>query len=142
MFEKIPSDEELRVLVGEGLFAVWKGLRSMIEASYYMTGSWNGGGRLWLYEYKYRRGGKTLCSLYAKEKAVGFMVIFGRTERAKFESERETFSQKTREMYDGAKTYHDGKWMMFEPADESLFPDLIRLLRIKRRPNRPDKQEP
>ena len=28
---------------------------------------WNNGGRKWKYEYKYRRGRKTLCALYAKE---------------------------------------------------------------------------
>ena len=31
---------------------------------------------------------------------------------------------------------HDGKWIMFEPTDESLFDDFMRLLAIKRRPNR------
>lgn len=40
------------------------------------------------------------------------------------------------EIYDGAQTYHDGKWIMFEPVDTSLFHDFIRLLGIKRKPNR------
>ena len=142
MLDMVPDAEQMTTLVGKSLYEIWTQLCALIDEKYDMERLWGSGGKAWTYEYKYRRGGKTLCSLYAKEKAVGFMVIFGRTERAKFESERETFSQKTREIYDGAKTYHDGKWMMFEPADESLFPDLIRLLQIKRRPNRPDKQEP
>ncbi|MEY8433248.1 DUF3788 family protein [Lachnospiraceae bacterium 48-42] len=37
---------------------------------------WNTGGKKWTYEYKYRRGGKTLCSLYAKGGCVGSMIIF------------------------------------------------------------------
>ena len=40
------------------------------------------------------------------------------------------------EKYDEAQTYHDGKWIMFEPVDIYLFNDFIRLLRIKRKPNR------
>ena len=32
--------------------------------------------------------------------------------------------------------YHDGKWVMFYPGDESLFSDFMRLLAIKRKPNK------
>ena len=53
---------------------------------------WNTGGKNWTYEYKYRRSGKTLCGLYAKSNHVGFMIIFGKDERAKFEAIRDTLS--------------------------------------------------
>ncbi|HIW03480.1 MAG TPA: DUF3788 domain-containing protein, partial [Firmicutes bacterium] len=41
-----------------------------------------------------------------------------------------------RAVYDQAKTYHDGKWMMFEPKDTSMFNDFLKLLSIKRKPNK------
>lgn len=44
------------------------------------------------------------------------MIIFGKDERAKFESVRDTLSNAVRRQYDEAKTYRDGKWVMFEPA--------------------------
>ena len=97
---------------------------------------WNTGGKNWIYEYKYRRGGKTLCSLYAKSNCVGFMIIFGKDERAKFEEIRDTLSDSVCSRYDEAKTYRDGKWVMFEPTDTSEFDDYIKLLAIKRKPNR------
>ena len=40
------------------------------------------------------------------------------------------------EKYDEAKTYHDGKWVMFEPINTTEFDDYIKLLAIKRKPNR------
>lgn len=83
-----------------------------------------------------RRGGKTLCSLYARENCIGFMVIFGKDERTKFEEERDCYSKETQTVYDKAQTFHDGKWMMFEPTDTALFSDFMRLLSIKRKPNR------
>ena len=97
---------------------------------------WNTGGKAWKYEYKYRRGGKTLCALYARENCVGFMVILGKDERLAFEADRENYSEEVQALYDAAQTYHDGKWIMFEPVDTSLFQDFIRLLGIKRKPNR------
>ena len=96
---------------------------------------WNSGGKAWKYEYKYRRG-KTLCALYARQNCIGFMVIFGKEERAKFEAERDVWSNETQSVYEKAQTYHDGKWLMFEPKDTALFEDFSRLLRIKRKPNK------
>lgn len=80
--------------------------------------------------------GKTLCALYAKEQTIGFMVILGKDERTKFESMREMFSNAAQKIYDETTTFHDGKWLMFELKDTSLFNDIERLLSIKRKPNR------
>ena len=115
MLDTIPAAEEMTALVGKPLYDVWTALCALIEEKYDMDRLWDKGGKAWKYEYKYRWGGKTLCALYAREDCVGFMVILGK---------------------DGAQTYHDGKWIMFEPTDTSLFGDFIRLLGIKRRPNR------
>lgn len=136
MLDTIPGREEMTGLVGEVLYDVWNRLCALIDETYDMDRLWNKGGKAWTYEYKYRRGGKTLCALYAKENCVGFMIILGKDERLKFEKDRENYSEEVQRIYDETQTYHDGKWMMFEPTDDSLFDDFIRLLRIKRKPNR------
>ena len=136
MLDTMPGEEEMTALVGKPLYDVWNRLCALIEENYAMDCLWDKGGKAWKYEYKYRRGGKTLCALYARENCVGFMVILGKEERLKFEASRENYSQEVQKIYDEAHTYHDGKWMMFEPVDTSLFPDFMGLLRIKRKPNR------
>lgn len=136
MLDTIPGKEELTALLGKSLYDVWNQLCAFINKQYDMDRLWGKGGKAWIYEYKYRRGGKTLCALYAKEHGMGFMVILGKDERLKFEAERENFSKEVQKLYDGAQTYHDGKWIMFEPVDTSLFDDFMKLLRIKRKPNR------
>lgn len=64
------------------------------------------------------------------------MIIFGKDERTKFEDMRATLSNAVCRQYDEAKTYHDGKWVMFEPTNTAEFDDYIKLLAIKRKPNR------
>ena len=64
------------------------------------------------------------------------MIILGKDERLKFETERENYAEEVQEIYEEAQTYHNWKWIMFEPVDTSLFQDFIRLVRIKRKPNR------
>ena len=136
MLDIIPGAEQLAALVGRPLYEVWDKLCTLIDEKYDMDRLWDKGGKAWTYEYKYRRGGKTLCALYARKDCIGFMVILGKDERLKFEGDRETYSKEVQRIYDGTQTYHDGKWMMFELTDTSLFDDLIRLLGIKRKPNR------
>lgn len=136
MLDTLPNEEEMTALVGRSLFDIWNQLCTLIDEKYDMDRLWDKGGKAWKYEYKYRRGGKTLCALYAGENRVGFMVILGKDERLKFEADRESYSKQVQNLYDEAQIYHDGKWIMFEPVDTSLFDDFIRLLRVKRKPNR------
>ena len=133
---QIPTPETLEALIGKELYDIWTSLHQLIEQKYNREQMWNHGGKKWTYEYKYRRGGKTLCALYAKEQTIGFMVILGKDERTKFESMREMFSNAAQKIYDETTTFHDGKWLMFELKDTSLFNDIERLLSIKRKPNR------
>lgn len=136
MLDKIPDTEQMTSLVGTSLYEVWNKLCALIDEKYDMDRLWNQGGKAWTYEYKYRRGGKTLCALYARENSIGFMIILGKDERLKFEEDRHNYAKEVQRIYDESRTYHDGKWMMFEPVDTSLFDDFIRLLRLKRKPNR------
>ena len=136
MADMIPGEEEMAALVGPSLYTVWNRLCTRIDETYDMDHLWNKGGKAWKYEYKYRRGGKTLCALYARENCIGFMVILGKEERLKFEADQDSYAKEVQETYSEAQTYHDGKWIMFEPVDTSLFDDFLRLLAIKRRPNR------
>ena len=147
MLENPPTQSTMTELLDLPLFRCWQELCSTIDEKYDMEKLWNTGGKNWSYEYKYRRGGKTLCSLYARRNCVGFMIIFGKDERAKFEEIRNTLSDSVCRRYDAlsdsvcrrydeAQTYRDGKWVMFEPTDTSEFDDYMKLLAIKRKPNR------
>ena len=134
--DMVPNAEQLTTLVGHPLYELWTQLCALIDEKYDMERLWGSGGKAWTYEYKYRRGGKTLCALYARENCVGFMVILGKEERVKFECDREKYSKEVQKIYDETPTYHDGKWLMFTPVDISLFEDFLRLLTIKRKPNK------
>lgn len=132
--KQIPTEQEMQLLIGTVKHSVWKDICAVIDSIYDMDYQWNDGGKTWKYEYKYRRGGKTLCALYAKQDCLGLMIIFGKEEREKVNAIRNSLSSRTLEVFDSAKTYHDGKWVMF---DETLpFDDMKLLLNIKRRPNK------
>lgn len=128
--------EELEQLVGVDRVNVFYDIVNEITLLYDMDQVWNNGGKKWTYEYKFRKGGKTLCAFYFRENLLGLMIIFGKNERAKVEEISEQLSSDVLEAYDNAQTYHDGKWVMFPITDKSIVMDLKKLLFIKRKPNR------
>ena len=87
-------------------------------------------------ELKFRRGGKTVLTIYIREDHFIFLVIFGRAERERFEAQRDTFPRKLRDIYDGSKTFHDGKWMFIPVADMETLGAVKGLILLKKKPNR------
>lgn len=87
-------------------------------------------------ELKFRRGGKTVLTIYIRDDRFDFLVIFGKAERERFELERETFPEEIRNIYDNSKTYHDGKWMWIPVWHIDMLEGVKRLVMIKKKPNR------
>lgn len=136
MQEVNPTNQDLSEMLGTEKYNVWADVCNLVENLYEMdilrkNTKWNN----WKYEHKYRRGGKTLCTLYAKENCFSIQIIFGKDERAKFENEQHTYSDEIQSIYNNSTTYHDGKWMSFETINSQL-EDIQKLLRIKRKPNK------
>lgn len=131
-----PTQSILEELIGSNNLDIWNKLVAGIDSLYEMDRTWNKGFGDWIYEYKYRRGGKTLCTFYAKQGIANILITLGKAEREKVELKREDFSPLLLTLYDETKIYHDGKWLWI-PIDEVLaMDDIINLLKIKRRPNR------
>lgn len=134
--DTIPAKQELINILGTALYDVWTVLCLSIETHYDMEKSWSTGGKQWTYEYKYRKGGKTLCALYIKEHAIGCLIIYGKQEQAVFEAQCDTFPEQIQTLYRETQAYHDGKWLMIPVQDTAVFTYIVRLLYMKRKPNR------
>jgi len=128
------KDEELKSILSPDLFGLWTAIVAKIDAVYDMEKEWDKGGKESKYILRFRRGGKTLVSLFPKESGIGILVIYGKDERSKFEAQQADFSSKVVSGYMSAKTYHDGKWITYYLPDEDVFNDLLPMLAIKRKP--------
>lgn len=132
-----PDDAELRALLGARAFSAWNKLTRYVEDAYPgFAEAWFGANKAGVYELKYRKSGKTLCSFYPREKCFGFMLIFGAAERDKFEMIRDSVPPDLQQTYNEAKTYHDGKWVLFDVRDGKGLDEFKPLLAIKRKPAR------
>lgn len=136
MLEKVPTDEELNQLMGEDIFETWCSINNFIKNNYNMDILWDGGGKTGVFELKYRKSGKTFCALYPREKGMRLLIIFGKSEREKFETSRMDYSEYIINLYDNTHQYHDGKWLYIDIINGTVIEDIKRLLLIKKKPNR------
>ena len=128
--------EQVASLLPEDIMSVWIELTAKIDSLYDVDRLWNKGFGAWKTEYKYRRGGKTLCAFYAKENEAVLLITYGKAERDKFEGIRPSLSKHLQDIFDQTETLHDGKWLWL-PLDNRLnTDDVIEMLKIKRRPNK------
>lgn len=136
MLEKIPDTIELEKLVGKEKQLVFQKICKRIDSLYEMDTRWNTGGKKWVYEYKFARGGKTLCAFYFKPQVLAFMVILGKEQREIFEQDKSLYHPKVVQIYEQTPTYYDGKWLLLELEDVTYLEEIERLLKIKRKSNR------
>ena len=128
--------EVVNSLLSPETLKIWERMTAAIDALYDVDRLWDKGFGQWQVEYKYRRGGKTLCTFYAKEGEAVLLITYGKAEREKFEAIRDSVSEHIQKIYDETATLHDGKWLWI-PLDDALkTDDVITMLKIKRRPNR------
>ena len=128
--------EQVNILLSKEALFMWNKLTDAIDLLYDVDRIWNKGFGAWKVEYKYRRGGKTLCTFYAKEKVANILITYGKAEREKFEKIKESVSKQLQDIYERTETLHDGKWLWIPLNDEIRVEDIVEMLKIKRRPNR------
>ena len=136
--------EEVKTMLADASIA-WEKLTGYIRYNYIMDEKWAEGkpthkNRNNLY---FQRGGKSLTILSLREGYFIVCVVLGKDERAKFDEQRGSFGEAVCKEYDNAENLHDGKWLGFEVHgdDTLLINDIIRLLNIKRKPNRKELPE-
>ena len=128
--------DQVEGLLPKEILLVWDGLTDRIDSLYDVDRLWNKGFGNWKVEYKYRRGGKTLCAFYAKENVAYLLITYGKAEREKFEGLKASVSKQLQDIYEQTATLHDGKWLWIPLDDQINVEDIIVMLKIKRRPNR------
>ena len=137
MEKAIKPYEEVKAMLGDASSA-WEKLVGYVRYHYVMDEKWAEGkpthkhyNNLFI-----RRGGKSFLILSIREGYFIVCIVLGKDEREKFDEQRNNFSEVVLKKYNEAETLHDGKWLDFDVRDESLIDDIIRLLEIKRKPNR------
>ncbi len=130
--DKKPSERTILAAIGTRSSKLWKQLRVFLKVNYDFKPEMLFGGQKYGWCYKYRRKNKTLCVLFPEIKAFSVLVVLGKKEVTQFEENMSCFNEDTRNLFETAYQYHDGKWLYKRVLNKSDLTDVLALIRIKR----------
>ena len=131
---KSPTASKIEGWIGKDAYKFWKRVAQLIEKNYpnVYTPEWLFGGKKHGWSLRYKKG-KSFCTMIPEKNRFAILIVFGAEERAKVESIRDKLSAQTQEEYDGATTYHDGRWLVLTVNADRVVDDVERLLAVKRK---------
>jgi hypothetical protein len=135
MLDKAHRPTEAEILETIGHTAAWLDLRQYIEARY---GDWTPELKFFAKRYgwtiRYRKSGKTLCSLFPENGAFSVLIVLGKKEAEKALAVADELGPNARAVLEGTEQLHDGRWLWVRVLDADDAEGVKWLLRAKRRP--------
>lgn len=127
-----PTLEEIGLFVKNPVFTQFcsevKERYQCSEKIEYSSCSWEPG-----WNIKFKKSGKTLCTLYPKEQYFTVMVVVGRKEKEPVEAILPECTSELQEIYYQTKEGNGQRWLMVDLEDhEAMYHDLMRLIQIRR----------
>lgn len=135
-----PSDAEIAAWIGKKPFEYWMRIVELIEKRYpeVFVPEWLFGGKKHGWSLRYKKS-KSFCTLIPEKNRFSLLMVFGAGERMKVETIKQSLSARTREDYNVAPTYSDGKWLLLAIKSNQVLKDAVQLLEVKRKPKNNEK---
>lgn len=129
-FNITPTAVQITAFIGSPL---WDNLCSAVEARYGvspkiehsrcgMAPGWN---------VKYRKGGKSICTLYPNDGFFSCMVVIPSTLEPEAELLLQDCARYTRELYRNTRTAMGGRWLFIDVTDADILRDTLRLIDLR-----------
>jgi hypothetical protein len=131
-----PSEEEIANFIGMLAKEAWQEIKRFVETSYDLEPETIFYGDKYGWTIRYRKSGKTLCSLFPEKGGFTVLIVLGRKESDQFVSMRGELSSKIQKLFENAKQYHDGRWLWIRLLTKSDADDIKKLLLMKRKPKK------
>ena len=128
-----PTEEEIASFIGERAKEAWLEIKRFIEDRYDFVPETMFYGKKYGWTIRYRKGGKTLCSLFPEKGGFTVLIVLGKKESEKALSMRDELSSKIHKLLGDTKQLHDGRWLWIRLLTTSDTDDVKKLLQIKRR---------
>jgi len=130
----IPTEEEMESFIEEQAREPWLEIRRFIEDRYDLTPETIFYGTKYGWTVRYRKSGKTLCSLFPEKGGFTILIVLGKKESEKALSMRDELSSKIQKILRDMEQLHDGRWLWIRLLTTKDTDDIKKLLRIKRKP--------
>lgn len=90
---------------------------------------------------KYRKSGKSLCTLYPMDGYFIALVVIGEKENHELELTLSSYSEYVQTLYKNTPFSCGGRWLMIDVTEPSALDDVLRLIQIRAKPKISRKSE-
>lgn len=130
-FNYKPSVGEISIYIRNGLFDKFcLEMDNQYEADFKVEFSkcnWEYGWNL-----KFKKSGKSLCTIYPRENYFTVLVVIGKKEKEKLENILSELSNEVQWLYYRTKEGNNQKWLMIDLEDMGeVYNDVLRLINIR-----------
>ena len=134
--ERQPTGKDIIDYLGKDAAQAWGDIVSFIEDNYNFTPETVFGGQKYGWAVRYRRSGRSLCTLHPEKGAFTVLIVLGGRETEQTLADLANFSPAVVELISRAKQYHDGRWLWLRVLNRNDTADIKRLLQIKKKPQK------
>ena len=129
-----PTEQEILETIGET--EAWLDLKKYLEENYDFEPEKVFYGKKYGWTIRYRKGRKTLCSLFPEKGAFTVLVVLGKKEAEKVISNTDNYGAGLRKLIENTEQLHDGSWLWIRVLTIEDAADIEKLLAAKRKPKR------
>jgi hypothetical protein len=134
--EHPPTGKDINDYLGKDTAAAWGDIVSFLEDNYNFTPETVFGGQKYGWAVRYRRSGKSLCTLHPEKGAFTVLIVLGGRETEETLADLANFTPAVAELITSAKQYHDGRWLWLRVLNRDDTADIKRLLQSKKKPQK------
>lgn len=131
-----PTEEEMVNFIGAPANEAWLELRHFIDDRYDIPSTILYYGAKYGWTFRYRKSGRTFCSLFPEKNGFTVLIVLGINESQKALAIRDELSLKISNLLEDTAQLHDGHWLWIHVTSINDVEDVKRLLRIKRKPKK------
>ena len=131
-----PTEHQILRIIGEQAQDAWLDIIAFIEDHYNFEPETVFYGTKYGWTIRYRRSGRTLCSLFPEKDGFTVLITLGKKESETVLSILDDLSSKTRKIIEETKQLRDGRWLWIRLRAIDDTDDIKKLIQVKKRPKK------
>lgn len=134
----MPSLEDISNYVNTGL---WRKLNSFLQNTYHIQPklSYSGCSMQPGWNVKYKKSGKSLCTLYPMPESFIALVVIGNKEIHEVELALPSYGEYIQKLYQDTAYSAGGRWLMIHVTEPAVLDDVMDLIKIRVKPKQRSK---
>jgi hypothetical protein len=133
-----PGKEDIYKAIGNDAKKGWDGIQKFMAKYYEIEPETVFYGSNYGWNIRYRKSGKTLCSLFPEKGSFTFLIVLGKKEVERAIEMLNEFDKTIQDIILNTEQLHDGRWLWIRVYKNEKMEDMKKLIQIKRKTRKPE----